>query len=93
MPEIFAAFRRAYPEITLDVLVSNQQLNLSKRDADIAIRATEKPPEALVGRRLAGFAWAVHGPAAMASKSFTIATTCSVDVGNTTTSGVRFSTV
>ena len=73
MPEIFAAFRRAYPEITLDVLVSNQQLNLSKRDADIAIRATEKPPEALVGRRLAGFAWAVHGPAAMAGTSFTIA--------------------
>jgi DNA-binding transcriptional LysR family regulator len=70
LPEIFAAFRRAYPEITVDVVVSNQQLNLSKRDADIAVRATEKPPEALIGRRVAGFAWAVHAPASRAGERF-----------------------
>lgn len=70
LPEIFAAFRRAYPEIVLDVLVSNQQLNLSKRDADIAVRATERPPEALIGRRIAGFSWAVHAPAALAGTRF-----------------------
>lgn len=57
---IFASFRKAYPEITLDVVVGNQSLNLSKRDADVAIRATSDPPETLVGRRLAAIPWAIH---------------------------------
>ena len=43
--------------------LSNQALNLSKRDADIAIRATDDPPETLVGRRVATLAWAVYGRA------------------------------
>ena len=51
MTEVFAGFRRAYPEISLDVVVANQALNFSKRDADVAIRATERPPETLIGRR------------------------------------------
>jgi len=59
MTDVFADFRRAYPEISLDVVVANQALNLSKRDADVAIRATDHPPETLIGRRVAGTAWAV----------------------------------
>ncbi len=60
---ILAGFRRAYPEIVLDVVVSNEALNLSKRDADVALRATDKPPDALIGRRVAGIAWAAYGRA------------------------------
>ena len=41
--------------------VGNQALNLSQRDADVAIRATERPPETLVGRRAARIAWALYG--------------------------------
>jgi len=58
---IFASFRKLYPEISLDVVVGNQSLNLSKRDADVAIRATSDPPETLVGRRLAAIPWAIYG--------------------------------
>jgi len=58
---IFAAFRRACPDIRLDVVLTNQSLNLSKRDADVAIRATDAPPETLIGRRLATIAWALYG--------------------------------
>src|SRR3954454_7301528 len=47
----------------LDVVLSNQPLNLSKRDADVAIRATDNPPETLVGRRAARIAWALYGRA------------------------------
>jgi DNA-binding transcriptional LysR family regulator len=36
-------------------------LNLSKRDADIAIRATDNPPDTLVGRQIARVAWALYG--------------------------------
>ena len=70
LSEVLAAFRRAYPEITLDVVVSNQSLNLSKRDADVALRATDRPVETLVGRRLAGIAWALYGPASLADRKF-----------------------
>ena len=36
---VFVAFRRVYPEIILDIVVSNQRLNLTKRDAYVAVRA------------------------------------------------------
>jgi DNA-binding transcriptional LysR family regulator len=68
--DVLIGFRRAYPDIVLDVLVSNQRLNLSKRDADVAVRATYQTPEALSGRRAARIAWAVFGAKALASKPF-----------------------
>lgn len=58
---VFAKFRSAYPQIRLELIVGNQVLNLSKRDADIAIRPTDQPPETLVGRRMADLAWAIYG--------------------------------
>lgn len=58
---IFASFRRKFPDITLDVVIGNESLNLSKRDADVAIRATTDPPETLVGRRLSAVPWAIYG--------------------------------
>lgn len=57
----FAAFQREYPEIELEILESNQQYNLTKRDADIAIRTTNHPPEHLVGRKIARAAIAIYG--------------------------------
>ena len=58
---IFAVFRTAYPKVRLDIVVGNQALNLSRRDADVAIRATGAPPGTLVGRRAAHIAWALYG--------------------------------
>ena len=60
---MFVDFRRQCREVRLDVVLANQALNLSKRDADVAIRATDKPPENLVGRRVATIAWALYGRA------------------------------
>lgn len=60
---MLATFRARYPEVRLDIVLSNQPLNLSKRDADVAIRATDNPPENLVGRRVARIAWALYGRA------------------------------
>lgn len=70
MTEIFAGFRGAYPDILLDVVVSNQALNLSKRDADVAIRATERPPDTLIGRRVASIAWAVFAASDKVPENF-----------------------
>ncbi|MBB5695707.1 LysR family transcriptional regulator [Muricoccus pecuniae] len=58
---ILAGFRRAHPAIRLDVVTGNAALNLSRRDADVAVRATDSPPETLVGRRAARIAWALYG--------------------------------
>lgn len=60
---LFASFMRQCPEIRLDLLLGNQALNLSKRDADVAIRATDNPPENLIGRRAARIGWALYGRA------------------------------
>lgn len=58
---LFGKFRQACRDVRLDVVLANQELNLSKRDADVAIRATDNPPENLVGRRIATIAWALYG--------------------------------
>ena len=60
---IFAAFRLAHPLIRLDVVIASQTLNLSRRDADVAIRASDSPGETLIGRRLADLNWAVYARA------------------------------
>jgi DNA-binding transcriptional LysR family regulator len=56
---IYCAFRARYPEITLDFVIDNRALNLSRRDADVAIRAAIDPPETLVGRKVATLNWGV----------------------------------
>ena len=55
------AFRRAYPEICVELVTGNQFLNLSRRDADVALRPSLQPPETLHGRRLASIAFSIYG--------------------------------
>ena len=48
-------FTRQYPDIDLNVLISYDSLNLSRREADVALRIMQlgsSPPEDLVGRKL-----------------------------------------
>lgn len=56
-----ADFRADYPDIELEVVISNQVHSLSKREADIAIRPTRNPPETLVGRRVGAIDQAIYG--------------------------------
>ncbi len=60
---VCSAFRREHPGIELEVAVSDKLLDLSKREADIALRLTLTPQETLVGRKLGDLAQAVYGPA------------------------------
>ena len=55
------ACRQAHPGILLQVIMSNEFYNLSRRDADIAIRVTRKPPEHLIGKKSGVVAMAVYG--------------------------------
>ena len=60
MPAIIAQFQTQNPGIVVELILSNQSLNLSRRDADIAIRLTNDPPETLVGRRICTGRWGVY---------------------------------
>ena len=48
-----AAFSKLYPQINLEVIDSERSFNLSNREADVAIRVCNTPPEHLIGRKLA----------------------------------------
>jgi len=52
LPTSLAQFMPAYPALTLELSTSNDFANLSRRDADIALRLTKAPPAHLVGRCL-----------------------------------------
>lgn len=56
---MLASFRNAHPEIVLELAASNEILNLSRRDADVAIRPSVEPPDMLVGRRVGTIAFAL----------------------------------
>lgn len=53
-------FATAYPKIDLELVCTHALANLSQREADVAIRATMKPPENLVGTRLGTMENAVY---------------------------------
>lgn len=57
---IIAEFQALNEGITVEVLVGNETLSLARDESDIAIRATRKPAESLVGRKLANIAWAPY---------------------------------
>ncbi len=60
LPHYLTGFHRRYPEIHVELLASNLEVNMSNRQADIAVRATPSPPEHLVGRQLREIPWSVY---------------------------------
>jgi DNA-binding transcriptional LysR family regulator len=57
---MIASFKACNPAVRVEVTVGNGALNLARGEADIAIRATEKPPENLFGRKVSMIAWAPY---------------------------------
>jgi DNA-binding transcriptional LysR family regulator len=63
LPPMLARFAAAHPGITLEILTGNTIANLTRRDADVAIRTVGAPPDTLVGRKVTAIAWALYaGP-------------------------------
>ena len=62
------AMRDLHPEIQLEIVISNAMANLTRREAEIAIRPTPTPPDILVGRRVADIAHAIYGSRAYLSR-------------------------
>jgi DNA-binding transcriptional LysR family regulator len=72
-------FHARYPDLRLEVITSDQFLDLSKGEADIAIRAGDPQDDNLVCRKIADAPWAVY-----ASRSYVErhgAPACVEDIG------------
>jgi DNA-binding transcriptional LysR family regulator len=54
------AFHTRHPGLRVELVISDRFLDLSKGEADIAIRAGKPRDEALVGRKIAEAPWAVY---------------------------------
>ncbi len=57
-----AKFIKLHPDISVDIIISENLISLTQRQADLALRATNSPPENLVGRRvIKGVTFAAYG--------------------------------
>lgn len=54
-------FAKMHPEIELQVITNLEAINLSKRDADIALRVTNSPPDFLLCRQMGVVASHIYG--------------------------------
>jgi DNA-binding transcriptional LysR family regulator len=68
LPEVLAEFHTAHPGVQVELSVSNLMANLTRRDADVAIRPADEAPETLIGRRVATVGFAVYGSPAYLSR-------------------------
>ncbi|AKU23597.1 LysR family transcriptional regulator [Massilia sp. NR 4-1] len=48
---ILQRFRQRHPAVQLQLVLNNSFLNLTRREADIAVRPSNTPPDTLVGRK------------------------------------------
>lgn len=66
---VLREFLALYPGIRLEINLSQQLANLSRREADVVLRATNTPPETYVGRRIARHVFPVFAAASLVARS------------------------
>jgi len=59
-PKLFTDFHRLHPDVTIEVTGATVALDLVRREADVAIRATNSPPDASLGRKVCEFRFGVY---------------------------------
>lgn len=53
-------FCKKYPGISVELNVSNEDLDISRRETDIAVRSTATPPPHLIGKKIFSLSWAFY---------------------------------
>jgi DNA-binding transcriptional LysR family regulator len=59
-----AEFSANHPQLRLELVMNDSLLNLTQREADVAVRGSNRPPENLVGRRVGTIETALYASAA-----------------------------
>lgn len=57
---LIEAFRVKYPELRVDLIMTDRRLDLAKGEAEVALRMHEPGDEALVARKIADSPWAIY---------------------------------
>lgn len=60
LPRVLPAFLEAHPDIEIEIDVSNRNVDLTRREADLALRGTNHPPEHLYGREVGEIRYAAY---------------------------------
>lgn len=60
LPGYLRSFHRSCPEVTVEVVVENRVFNLTRREADIALRPGPEPPGTMVGRRFGAMGFGIY---------------------------------
>lgn len=75
MELVFRAFRGAffsfmarYPSVALTVTTSDDEVSLSRREADVVLRLNNRPPETLVGRKLGSMQFDVYAARSLVAR-------------------------
>ncbi len=66
--DAFASFIARYPSVELTITASLDPVSLTRREADVALRLTRSPPEALIGRRVGDLTFAVYASEALVAR-------------------------
>jgi DNA-binding transcriptional LysR family regulator len=56
---VIEAFREKYPELRVDLIMTDRRLDLAKGEAEVALRMHEPGDDSLIARRIANSPWAV----------------------------------
>jgi DNA-binding transcriptional LysR family regulator len=62
LPPLFARFQQLHPLIRVALSIDNRVMDLSRREADVALRVRRPVDPDLFGRKLTDVAWAFFGP-------------------------------
>jgi DNA-binding transcriptional LysR family regulator len=61
LPTVIDGFRAAHPRLDLEIDVANHAVDLTRREADIALRASNSPGDHLIGRQIGELRYGVYG--------------------------------
>lgn len=64
-PDLFVSFANEHPAVELELAVSDMALNISRRDADLALRFAAKPPADLIAKKLARVDYAPYAASSL----------------------------
>jgi len=67
--QLLGLFYARYPKLHVEFIMSDRYLDLSKGEADVAIRAGEMVDELLVGRKISDSPWAVYASRSYVERS------------------------
>jgi DNA-binding transcriptional LysR family regulator len=61
LPLVLGEFLAAHPDIEVAVDISSRAADLTRREADLALRASNTPPDHLIGKQVGELRYAVYG--------------------------------